>query len=186
MPGAPPPREAQEAFTRVLRGHIALARARFPEGTTGSQLDVLARQPLWEVGLDYDHGTGHGVGFHLGVHEGPQRISKVPNRVALKPGMVVSIEPGYYLTGAFGIRIENLAVVVPVADSPAIDGRRMLAFEPLTLVPIDRAMIVPDLLTEEEAGWIDGYHARVRERIGPRLAGTERAWLDRATGPLPA
>ena len=186
VPGAPPPREAQEAFTRVLRGHIALARARFPEGTTGSQLDVLARQPLWEVGLDYDHGTGHGVGFHLGVHEGPQRISKVPNRVALKPGMVVSIEPGYYLTGAFGIRIENLAVVVPVADSPAIDGRRMLAFEPLTLVPIDRAMIVPDLLTEEEAGWIDGYHARVRERIGPRLAGTERAWLDRATGPLPA
>jgi Xaa-Pro aminopeptidase len=186
VPGAKPWRDAQEAFTRVLRGHIALARACFPEGTSGSQLDALARLPLWEVGLDYDHGTGHGVGFHLGVHEGPQRISKVPNRVALKPGMVVSIEPGYYLTGAFGIRIENLAVVVPSADAQAQGGRPMLAFEPLTLVPIDRAMIVPDLLTEDEVGWLDGYHARVRALIGPRLEGADRAWLERATAPLPA
>jgi Xaa-Pro aminopeptidase len=184
VPGAVPAREAREAFTRVLKGHIALARARFPEGTTGSQLDALARLPLWEVGLDYDHGTGHGVGFHLGVHEGPQRISKVPNRVALKPGMVVSIEPGYYRTGAFGIRIENLAVVVPVADKIG-DGRRMLAFEPLTLVPIDRAMIAADLLTPEETAWLDGYHVRVRERIGARLDAAAHSWLNNATAPLP-
>jgi Xaa-Pro aminopeptidase len=185
VPGGTPPREAREAFTRVLKGHIALARARFPEGTSGSQLDVLARMPLWEVGLDYDHGTGHGVGFHLGVHEGPQRISKVPNRVALKPGMVLSIEPGYYRTGAFGIRIENLAVVVPVLDKSG-EGRRMLAFEPLTLVPIDRNMIVADLLTPEETAWLDGYHVCVRERIGARLDATARAWLNNATAPIPA
>jgi Xaa-Pro aminopeptidase len=181
IPGAAPPREAQEAFTRVLKGHIALSRARFPEGTTGSQLDALARLPLWEAGLDYDHGTGHGVGFHLGVHEGPQRISKVPNRVALKPGMVVSIEPGYYKTGGFGIRIENLAVVTSAAEN---QGRRMLAFEPLTLVPIDRAMIALELLNEDEKAWLDAYHGRVRERLSPRLDGAARDWLARATGPI--
>jgi Xaa-Pro aminopeptidase len=181
VPGAAPQREAQKAFTRVLKGHIALSRARFPEGTTGSQLDALARVPLWEVGLDYDHGTGHGVGFHLGVHEGPQRISKVPNRIALKPGMVVSIEPGYYKTGAFGIRIENLAVVVA---APSDRSRRMLAFEPLTVAPIDRAMIAADLLTGEERSWLDGYHARVRETLAPHLDGPTCAWLAQATQPL--
>ena len=181
VPGAAPSREAQEAFTRVLKGHIALSRARFPEGTTGSQLDALARLPLWEAGLDYDHGTGHGVGFHLGVHEGPQRISKVPNRVALKPGMVVSIEPGYYKAGAFGIRIENLAVVTPAAEN---QGRRMLAFEPLTLVPIDRAMIALDLLNEDEEAWLDAYHGRVRERLSPRLDGAARDWLVHASRPI--
>jgi len=186
VPGAAPAPEARDAFTRVLKGHIALARARFPEGTTGSQLDALARVPLWEVGLDYDHGTGHGVGFHLGVHEGPQRISKVPNRVALKPGMVVSIEPGYYKTGAFGIRIENLAVVVaaPNDDRADKERRRMLAFEALTLAPIDRALIAPELLTGEETAWLDAYHRRVRETLSPRLDAVTRDWLGRATRPI--
>jgi Xaa-Pro aminopeptidase len=180
VPGAPAPREAREAFTRVLKGHIALARARFPEGTSGSQLDALARLPLWEVGLDYDHGTGHGVGYHLGVHEGPQRISKVPNRVALKPGMVVSIEPGYYRTGAFGIRIENLAVVAAVGGGE----RRMLGFEPLTVVPIDRSMVLPELLTPDEVAWLDGYHRHVRDRLIGRLDAAAAVWLDRATRPI--
>ena len=134
-----------------------------------------------EVGLDYDHGTGHGVGFHLGVHEGPQRISKVPNRVALKPGMVVSIEPGYYKTGGFGIRIENLAVVVPASDD---QGRRMLAFEPLTLAPIDRALVAVDLLSGEEKAWLDAYHACVRETLAPRLDGAAGDWLTAATRPI--
>ncbi|MGE5540355.1 MAG: aminopeptidase P family protein [Gemmatimonas sp.] len=182
VPGAPASRDARDAFTRVLKGHIALARARFPEGTSGSQLDALARLPLWEVGLDYDHGTGHGVGHYLGVHEGPQRISKVPNRVALRPGMVVSIEPGYYRTGGFGIRIENLAVVTPAGHGE----RRMLGFEALTLVPIDRVMILPELLTPDEAAWLDAYHRRVRERLIGRLDGAAAAWLERATEPLRA
>jgi Xaa-Pro aminopeptidase len=180
VPGGAPSREAREAFTRVLKGHIALARARFPEGTSGSQLDALARLPLWEVGLDYDHGTGHGVGHHLGVHEGPQRISKVPNRVALKPGMVVSIEPGYYRTGSFGIRIENLATVAPMGNGE----RRMLGFEALTVVPIDRAMVLPELLTPDEAGWLDAYHRAVRERLTPRLDAATAAWLAQATAPI--
>ncbi|HTI86504.1 MAG TPA: aminopeptidase P family protein [Alphaproteobacteria bacterium] len=182
VPGAVPPREAREAFTRVLKGHIALARARFPEGTSGSQLDAIARLPLWEVGLDYDHGTGHGVGHYLGVHEGPQRISKVPNRIALKPGMVVSIEPGYYRTGGFGIRIENLATVVPMGPGE----RRMLGFEALTVVPIDRAMVLPELLTSDESVWLDIYHKSVRDRLIGRLDATAAAWLERATRPIGA
>jgi Xaa-Pro aminopeptidase len=125
--------EAKDRFTRVLKGHIALALARFPKGTTGSQLDALARYSLWQAGLDYDHGTGHGVGSFLSVHEGPQRISKIPNRVALEPGMIVSNEPGYYKTGAYGIRIENLVTVIE--DAPPGDERPMLAFETLTLAP---------------------------------------------------
>ncbi|HET9149349.1 MAG TPA: aminopeptidase P family protein [Alphaproteobacteria bacterium] len=187
VPGAAPSDEAREAFTRVLKGHIALARARFPEGTSGSQLDALARLPLWEAGLDYDHGTGHGVGFHLGVHEGPQRISKVPNRVSLKPGMVVSIEPGYYKTGAFGIRIENLALVTAASsfsEGRPGDGRPMLAFEAVTLAPIDRRLIRVDLLTVEERAWLDAYHTRVRERLTPRLDAMAAAWLARATARL--
>jgi Xaa-Pro aminopeptidase len=175
-----PPAEAREHFTRVLKGHIALATVRFPKGTTGPQLDTLARRPLWEAGLDYDHGTGHGVGSYLGVHEGPQSISKRPNTVALRPGMIVSNEPGYYRTGAYGIRIENLVVVQPA------DGTDMLGFETLTLAPIDRALVEPSLMTEGEIGWLDGYHARVRETLTPLVDGETAAWLAEATRPLTA
>ena len=180
-----PSAEMCERFTLVLKGHIALARARFPEGTSGSQLDCLARYALWQKGLDYDHGTGHGVGSYLNVHEGPQRISKMPSTVALRPGMIVSNEPGYYKTDAYGIRIENLVVVV---ESPRADGeeRAMLAFETLTLAPIDRRLIRADLMTAEEVGWLDAYHVRVREQIGAQLDGAALDWLDRATAPLAA
>src|SRR5439155_22480273 len=133
----PPLAEQRDRFTRVLSGHIALATARFPAGTTGSQLDALARRALWEAGLDYDHGTGHGVGSYLGVHEGPHRISKVGSTVALRPGMIVSNEPGYYKTGAFGIRIESLVVVVELEAPPGGEWAP-LGLETLTLAPIDR------------------------------------------------
>ncbi len=176
----PPSAEHRDRFTRVLKGHIALARARFPRGTTGSQLDVLARLSLWEAGLDYDHGTGHGVGHFLCVHEGPHRISKIANSVALEPGMVVSNEPGYYRTGAYGIRIENLVAVI---DGPAIPGgeRPMLAFESLTLAPIDRTLINPALLSPAEILWLDTYHARVLRTLRPWLEGEDLAWLVAAT-----
>lgn len=178
-----PSEEARRAFTLVLKGHIALATARFPKGTTGSQLDVLARQFLWRHGLDYDHGTGHGVGSYLGVHEGPQRISKAPSAVALEAGMILSNEPGYYREGAFGIRIENLVAVM--ADRGAGGSEReMLGFETLTLAPIDRALVDRALLTEEEAGWLNAYHRRVRDEIGPLLDGEAAAWLDEATRPV--
>ncbi len=178
------PIEARRRFTLVLKGHIALARAVFPVGTTGSQLDILARRPLWSFGLDYDHGTGHGVGSFLSVHEGPQRISKMGSTVALKPGMILSNEPGYYKTGAYGIRIENLVLVQPVA-APEGAERDLLGFETLTQVPIDRALVAADLLDEEERGWLNAYHAGVRATIMPLLAETaERDWLDRATTPL--
>ena len=169
-------------FTLVLKGHIALATARFPAGTTGSQIDALARMALWAEGLDYDHGTGHGVGSYLSVHEGPQRISKLPNSVALRPGMIVSNEPGYYRTGHYGIRIENLVAVREVD----VDGaeRSMLGFETLTLAPIDRALIDRALLTADETGWVDAYHARVREAIGPLVDPDTAAWLGGATRPL--
>ncbi len=175
--------EQKRRFTLVLKGHIALARARFIKGTSGSQLDMLARAPLWEEGLDYDHGTGHGVGTFLGVHEGPQRISKVGNSVALEPGMVISNEPGYYKTGAYGIRIENL-VAVRAADAPANAEKPMLEFETLTLAPIDRHMIMPSLLNADERAWLDGYHARVRAVIGPLVDASTRAWLDQAAAPI--
>jgi Xaa-Pro aminopeptidase len=168
----------------VLKGHIALATARFPAGTSGSQLDTLARLALWREGLDYDHGTGHGVGHYLCVHEGPQRIAKLPNTVALKPGMVVSNEPGYYRTGAYGIRIENLVAVTKLGESEG--GGELLGFETLTLAPIDRALVDAALLTPEEIAWLDAYHARVREEIGPQLEGEERRWLDEATAPIGA
>ncbi len=172
----------RRAFTLVLKGHIALATARFPKGTTGSQLDVLARQFLWRNGLDYDHGTGHGVGSYLGVHEGPQRISKAGNTVALERGMIVSNEPGYYREGAFGIRIESLVAVT--ADHQDGDERDMLAFETLTLAPIDRSLIEPALLTEDEKAWLNAYHRRVRDDIGPLLDPDSLAWLEAATRPL--
>ena len=174
-----PSSEMRDRFTRVLKGHIALASARFPVGTTGSQLDVLARYALWQVGLDYDHGTGHGVGAYLSVHEGPHRISKMPNSVALQPGMIVSNEPGYYKTGAYGIRIENL-VAVKEAEIEGAD-RRYLEFETLTLAPIDLACIETGLLTEAERQWLNDYHRRVRETVGPNVDEATRAWLTEAT-----
>ncbi|HEX7775731.1 MAG TPA: aminopeptidase P family protein [Parvibaculum sp.] len=171
--------EQRDRFTRVLKGHIGIATARFPEGTSGSQLDALARMSLWKAGLDYDHGTGHGVGSYLSVHEGPQRISKLGS-VPLKPGMIVSNEPGYYKTGAYGIRIENLLVVLPPA--PVEGGERpMLGFETLTLAPIDLACVERSLLTDEEADWLNAYHARVREALSPGLDDATLAWLIDAT-----
>ena len=180
--GKGPSDEQRAAFTRVLKGHIALATARFPAGTSGSQLDALARMPLWQAGMDYDHGTGHGVGHYLSVHEGPQRISKLPNRVALEPGMVVSNEPGYYKAGAFGIRIENLVAVTTAAAGEG--GLPMLEFETLTLAPIERALIDPGLLTEAEAAWLDGYHTRVRETLTPLVDTATASWLKTATAPI--
>jgi Xaa-Pro aminopeptidase len=179
----PPTAEQRDRFTRVLRGHIALAMARFPKGTTGSQLDALARAPLWDAALDFDHGTGHGVGSYLSVHEGPHRISKVGNPVALRPGMIVSNEPGYYKTGAYGIRIESLVVVVPLPAPPGGEVT-LYGFETLTLAPIDRTLVEPDLLTPPELAWLDGYHARVRESISPKVDREVAAWLAGATRPL--
>lgn len=175
-----PTDEMKDRFTRVLKGHIALAGARFPKGTSGSQLDVLARRALWEAGVDYDHGTGHGVGCYLSVHEGPQRISKLPNKVALEPGMVLSDEPGYYKAGAYGIRIENL-VAVQALPTPAGGERELLGFEVLTLAPIDRALIQKALLASDEAAWLDAYHARLREVLTPLLDGETGRWLAEAT-----
>jgi Xaa-Pro aminopeptidase len=168
--------------TRVLKGHIALARARFPEGTTGVQLDTLARMALWEGGYDYDHGTGHGVGAYLSVHEGPQNISKKQVNVALKPGMIISNEPGYYKVGHYGIRIENLIVVTEPKD---VGGeRRMMEFETITLAPIDLNLVEVGMLTDAERKWLNDYHARVREKIAPGLDGIAKAWLLDATRPI--
>jgi Xaa-Pro aminopeptidase len=178
-----PSAEMRERFTLVLKGHLALSRVRFPAGTSGSQLDALARMALWAHGLDYDHGTGHGVGSYLGVHEGPQRISKAPSTVALQPGMIVSNEPGYYKTGAYGIRIENLQVVTPPSDIPGGE-RPMLGFEPLTLAPIDRRLIDTALLTPEEIAQMDAYHARVLAVVGPKLEGDAKTWLETVCAPL--
>ena len=178
-----PSGEMRDRFTRVLKGHIALARIRFPAGTTGSALDALARQSLWMVGLDYDHGTGHGVGSYLGVHEGPQRIAKAPNTTALQPGMILSNEPGYYKTGEYGIRIETLQVVTPPA--PIAGGEReMLGFETLTFAPLDRRVIEPTLLDAAERAWVDGYHAQVLEKIGPLVEAEVAVWLRSACAPL--
>ena len=178
-----PTAEQKDRFTRVLKGHIALSVVRFPEGTTGSQLDALARLPLWMAGLDYDHGTGHGVGSYLGVHEGPQRIAKAANTQALLPGMILSNEPGFYKEGHWGIRIENLQVVTPAA--PISGGERpMLGFETLTLAPIDRRLIKVSLLTDNERAWMDAYHAEVLAKVGPLMQGEARVWLEQACAPL--
>jgi Xaa-Pro aminopeptidase len=178
-----PTAEMRRRFTLVLKGHIALARARFPEGTSGSQLDAFARHALWQEGLDYDHGTGHGVGSYLGVHEGPQRISKLPQAVALKAGMIVSNEPGYYKTGAYGIRIENL---VAVTKSPRGDGeeRSMLEFETLTLAPLDRRLIEKDILSGEEKAWVNAYHERVLAAHADVVDEQTKTWLEAAAAPL--
>ncbi|HEY3812005.1 MAG TPA: aminopeptidase P family protein [Caulobacteraceae bacterium] len=178
-----PSDEMRQRFTLVLKGHIALARIRFPHGTTGSALDILARAPLWSHGLDYDHGTGHGVGSYLGVHEGPQRIAKAPNTVALRPGMIVSNEPGFYKTGAYGIRIENLQVVTPAAEI-AGGERPMLGFETLTMAPIDRTLIDRALLDHDERAWLDAYHARVLKVVGPQVENDVRAWLEKVCAPI--
>ncbi len=173
-----PSAEMRDRFTRVLKGHIGIARAVFPKGASGAQIDVLARLPLWEAGLDFDHGTGHGVGSYLSVHEGPQRISKVSS-VALQPGMILSNEPGYYKTGAYGIRIENLIVVKKAQIAGA--ERDMLDFETLTLAPIDLALVDVKLLGVAEKAWLNAYHARVRTELSPLVDARTKAWLKAAT-----
>ena len=176
-----PTAEMRDRFTRVLKGHIAIARAVFPEGVTGAQLDSFARQHLWSAGLDFDHGTGHGVGSYLSVHEGPARISKLGTAV-LKRGMILSNEPGYYKTGAYGIRIENLVLVAEATVEAA--EKPLNAFETLTLAPIDARLIDPALMTSDEIAWLDAYHARVAEILSPLVTAGTRPWLEAATRPL--
>ncbi|HEY5710424.1 MAG TPA: aminopeptidase P family protein [Allosphingosinicella sp.] len=176
-----PTAEMKDRFTRVLQGHIAIARARFPAGTRGSQLDSFARQYLWQAGVDYAHGTGHGVGSFLAVHEGPQRISPVGSAQPggdepLKAGMILSNEPGYYKTGEYGIRIENLVLVVPVEVEGA--EKKVLGFETLTFAPIERRLIATDMLSADERAWVDDYHVQVLKVVGPQLDGDARAWLE--------
>ena len=187
VPIGEPTEEMRDRFTRVLKGHIALATAVFPKGTRGSQLDSFARRPLWEAGLDYAHGTGHGVGSFLSVHEGPQRISPVGSAQSggdepLQAGMILSNEPGYYKTGDYGIRIENLVLVV----EREIEGaeKEMLGFETLTFAPIDRRLIDPEMLETEELIWLNCYHAHVLARIGPKLQGEDLVWLRAACAPI--
>ncbi|MDQ4086410.1 MAG: aminopeptidase P family protein [Pseudomonadota bacterium] len=182
-----PTAEMRDRFTRVLKGHIAVARALFPAGTRGSQVDSFARQYLWRAGLDYAHGTGHGVGSFLAVHEGPQRISPVGSSQPggdepLKAGMILSNEPGYYKTGEFGIRVENLVLVV----ERQVEGaeKDVLGFETLTFAPIDRTLIVAEMLSAEEREWVDRYHGQVLEVIGPQLEGEAKAWLERGCAAL--
>jgi Xaa-Pro aminopeptidase len=182
-----PPALVRDRFTRVLKGHIALASAVFPEGTNGSQLDTLARQYLWAAGLDYQHGTGHGVGSFLSVHEGPQRIAKASGGQAgtgqpLMAGMIVSNEPGYYKTGDYGIRIENLVLVEP-REIEGAEGA-FLGFETLTHVPIERALVDVALLSAGEVAWWNAYHARVLAIVGPQLTGAARDWLTEQCSPL--
>ncbi|HEX2624416.1 MAG TPA: aminopeptidase P family protein [Sphingomicrobium sp.] len=182
-----PTDEMRDRFTRVLQGHIAIATARFPKGTRGTQLDSFARRPLWEAGLDYAHGTGHGVGAFLSVHEGPQRISPAGSSQSggdepLQAGMILSNEPGYYKTGEYGIRIENLVLTVPVEVAGA--EKEVLGFETLTFAPIERRLIVKEMLSPKEVAWVDDYHAEVIEKISPQLDADERAWLQAACRPL--
>jgi Xaa-Pro aminopeptidase len=177
-----PTAEMRRHFTLVLKGHIAIATARFPKGTRGCDLDAFARRALWDGGLDYDHGTGHGVGSYLSVHEGPQGISK-RGMAELEAGMIVSNEPGYYREGAYGIRIENLLLV---REAEAIPGgeRPMMSFETLTLAPMDRRLVDASLLNPAELDWLNAYHRRVETEIGASLDGEARAWLSGACAPL--
>jgi len=182
-----PAAEHRDRFTRVLKGHIAVATARFPEGTRGCQLDSFARQYLWQVGLDYAHGTGHGVGSFLSVHEGPQRISPAGSSQAggdepLRAGMILSNEPGYYKTDAYGIRIENLVLVEP-REAPGAE-KKLLGFETLTFAPIDRNLIDIAMLSGEERAWVDSYHAKVMEIVAPQLDGAALEWLTAQCAPL--
>ena len=175
--GKPTP-EMRDRFTRVLKGHIAIATANFPKGTSGAQIDAFARRALWQAGLDFDHGTGHGVGSYLSVHEGPQRISKL-GTTALLPGMILSNEPGYYKSGAWGIRIENLVVVEPRKIVGA--EHEMLGFETITLVPIALALVDAKLLSKQEIDWLDAYHRQVRKTLSPLVGPGVRTWLAQAT-----
>jgi Xaa-Pro aminopeptidase len=177
-----PTREMCERFTLVLKGHIAIATARFPKGTRGIDLDPFARRALWEAGLDFDHGTGHGIGSYLSVHEGPQSISR-RGMTMLEPGMIVSNEPGYYKAGSYGIRIENLLLVTEPTKA-AGGEREVMGFETLTLVPIDRRLVLTELLSAPELSWLDAYHARVRAILGSELGAADRAWLEAATAPI--
>ncbi len=187
VPIGAPSKEMRDRFTRVLKGHIAIATALFPKGTRGTQLDSFARRPLWEAGVDYAHGTGHGVGSFLAVHEGPQRISPVGSSQSggdepLQAGMIISNEPGYYKTGEYGIRIENLVLVV----EKEIEGaeKEVLGFETLTFAPIDRRLVVAEILSPGELDWLNAYHSEVLEKIAPRLTGGDREWLEQACAPL--
>jgi len=178
-----PTREMRDRYTRVLKGHVAIARAVFPKGTRGGQLDILARQYLWAAGLDYAHGTGHGVGAYLSVHEGPQRIATFGGGdEPLQPGMILSNEPGYYKTGEYGIRIENLILTVPLDIEGA--EKEMLGFETLTFAPYERSLIDVSMLDAGEIAWVDAYHAKVRSVVGPRLDGEAARWLEQVTAPL--
>jgi len=178
-----PTADQRRMFTLVLKGHVAMATVRFPAGTTGHQLDALARLPMWMAGLDYDHGTGHGVGSYLGVHEGPQRIAKAPNSQPLLTGMILSNEPGYYREGHWGIRIETLQVVTPPEPIPGGE-RPMHGFEQLTFAPLDRRLIDVALLTLDERAYVDAYHAGTLAKVGPLLDGEAKAWLEQACAPL--
>lgn len=179
-----PPREAAEAFTRVLQGMIAMSRLRWPNGLAGRDIEMIGRVPLWLAGQDFDHGLGHGVGTYLSVHEGPQRLSKI-SHVPLMAGMILSNEPGYYREGAFGIRIENLLVVREAANLPGGDAHReMLTWETLSFAPIDRRLIVAEMLEDAALRWLNDYHREVAQKIGPRLSPDAKLWLDAATEPL--
>lgn len=179
-----PPLEACAAFTRVLAGMIAMSRLRWPVGLAGSHIEAIGRMPLWLAGQDFDHGLGHGVGAYLSVHEGPQRLSRVSN-VPLQPGMILSNEPGYYREGAFGIRIENLLVVQRAPALPTGDAHRdMLDWRTLAFAPIDRRLIVPELLDTDARAWLNDYHAEVAAKIGPRVTPAAKEWLDMATAPI--
>ena len=180
--GTPSP-ECIRAFTLVLKGMIAISMARWPKGLGGRDLDPLARMALWQNGMDFDHGTGHGVGVYLSVHEGPQRLSRA-STLPFEPGMILSNEPGYYAPGHFGIRIENLVVVEPAPDLPGGDNRDMLQFETLTWVPIDKRLIDPDLLTTAETTWLNNYHAKTQELLFDSCSPAARSWLKSACAPL--
>ncbi|MBA2466911.1 MAG: aminopeptidase P family protein [Sphingomonas sp.] len=187
VPIGEPTAEMRDRFTRVLKGHIAIATALFPKGTRGSQLDSFARRPLWEAGLDYAHGTGHGVGSFLSVHEGPQRIAPAGSAQSggdepLRAGMILSNEPGFYKSGEYGIRVENLVLVV----EKTVEGaeKELLGFETLTFAPIERRLVVKEMLSPQELAWLNAYHGQVLEKISPRLEGADRAWLEQACAPL--
>ena len=183
LPVGPVGAVEKEAFTRVLQGMIAISRVRFPKGLAGRDLDPLARYPLWLAHLDFNHGTGHGVGSYLSVHEGPQRLSRM-SEVSLEPGMILSNEPGYYRDGAFGIRIENLITVTKAERPEDGDDREMYAFETLTFVPIDRRLVVRAMLSQGERDWLDGYHAQVLEKVTPLVSDAARDWLRKACAPI--
>jgi Xaa-Pro aminopeptidase len=177
-----PPDTVREQATRVMQGHIALATSTFPKGVGGAHLDALARRPLWLAGLDYDHGTGHGVGSYLSVHEGPVSISRLGRPVPIAAGMILSNEPGFYLPGHYGIRLENLLLAQPAALPDAT--KPFLCFETLTLAPFDRRLLKPALMTEPERMWLDAYHARVLREVAPSLSEPAQRWLTSACAPL--